>query len=117
MYDLDRSHPLLFSNLGPRRDGRPKPELLAPGACIWANGDEFPHASSQTVSLIGTSFATPIVTGTVAGLLQADPTLDGTDTRTILETPPPLGAPVAPLGPELRGDSASAGLADRLAQQ
>ena len=50
-----------FSNLGPTADGREKPHVVAPGMRVESVGPD---------PVDGTSFAAPMVSGTVAGLLQ-----------------------------------------------
>lgn len=81
-----------FSSKGPTSDGRMKPEITAPGACIASavpntsaitSSDYFDKATSATVNgttyywgyMNGTSMATPFVTGVVATWLQANPNL------------------------------------------
>ncbi len=62
-----------FSSAGPTRDDRQKPEISAPGGEI-GNGSGVQAAWSlthtKTVSMAGTSMASPCVTGLVALLLQ-----------------------------------------------
>lgn len=81
-----------FSSKGPTSDGRMKPEIAAPGACIASavpntsaitSSDYFDEAASANVNgttyywgyMNGTSMATPFVTGVVATWLQANPNL------------------------------------------
>ncbi len=63
--------PTGFSSRGPTADGRIKPDVMAPGQGIWV---ATPRDSGYTYSN-GTSFATPLVAGVCALLLQKDPAL------------------------------------------
>jgi uncharacterized repeat protein (TIGR01451 family) len=83
--DLDRV--TSFSSRGPSHWGEIKPELAAPGAQIRS---ALPGGTYGTYN--GTSQATPHVTGLVALLLQADPTLTVDGVEAILtSTAVPLG--------------------------
>lgn len=85
----------LFSSHGPTLDGRSKPDVTAPGcilvsatsryysafsanACIAKSGDDYYDVN------LGTSMASPVVTGAVALWLQANPNLTPADVRNIL---------------------------------
>src|SRR5437867_251285 len=91
---LDRSDDKVtsFSNEGPRdSDGdadhfdEMKPSLVAPGAgIISAFGDPTTDGSAYQ-QLSGTSMATPCVSGCVALVLQANPSLTPLQVRTILQ--------------------------------
>jgi subtilisin family serine protease len=56
-----------FSSYGPTRDGRPKPDISAPGVKISAAKRD---STSDVVELCGTSMAAPHVTGAIALLLS-----------------------------------------------
>ncbi len=60
-------NPSIFSSEGPRSDGLMKPDLLAPGEeMVYASASD----NQEYVIGSGTSFATPVVTGIVALLLD-----------------------------------------------
>ncbi|WP_299199882.1 S8 family serine peptidase [Thermocrinis sp.] len=71
-----------FSSRGPTRDGRLKPEVVAPG--YYVLGPE--AGSSGYIPLPGTSMASPVVAGLVALILEANPNLDVNGVRGILSS-------------------------------
>lgn len=90
-----------FSSHGPTLDGRNKPDVVAPGSLLISSCSQYYYsfskdyaAGSSTSSVtnnvfyydanVGTSMACPVVTGTVALWLQANPTLTPDAIRTIL---------------------------------
>ena len=81
-----------FSSDGPTADGRVKPEVIAMGdqvASVW------PYDDSTLSCAGGTSLSTPIVTGAVACLLEANPTWDVATVRDqLFTTADYFGAPV-----------------------
>ena len=62
-----------FSSIGPTFDGRIKPDVAAPGDSI-RSADAYPESisfdSCDTLTMSGTSMATPIVAGTAALMIQ-----------------------------------------------
>jgi len=71
-----------FSSRGPTRDGRLKPEVVAPGYFVLG-----PEAgTSNYIPLSGTSMASPVVAGLVALILEANPNLDVDRVRGILSS-------------------------------
>lgn len=60
----------LFSSFGPTADGRIKPDVMSPGESVWVVN---PDGSVQQVN--GTSFASPILAGLAACMMQRHPTL------------------------------------------
>lgn len=94
---LDPGVAASFSSHGPVMDGRHKPDLSAPGlnvvSSISSYSDEvytsimtYTYASRQYIwaRMSGTSMSCPAVTGIVALLLEANPTLTPAEVRQIL---------------------------------
>ncbi|MCI4459225.1 MAG: S8 family serine peptidase, partial [Thermocrinis sp.] len=67
---------------GPTRDGRLKPEVVAPG--YYVLGPE--AGTSDYIQMAGTSMASPVVAGLVALILEANPNLDVNEVRGILSS-------------------------------
>ncbi len=99
--DLDRV--TTFSSRGPSFWGETKPEVSAPGAQIRSS---LPGGSYGAYN--GTSMATPHVTGLVALLLQADPTL------TVNEVEALLTSTALPLGEQIPNNDTGWGRIDAL---
>jgi len=85
-----------FSSLGPTRDGRPKPEISAPGEMITAalatgsemaqapNYELYRNTAKRLLTIQGTSMACPVITGVIALMLQKKNTLTTGQVRDIL---------------------------------
>jgi subtilisin family serine protease len=78
-----------FSSLGPTRDGRIKPDVVAPGALIAsARSNAIPSSDSDPDPfhriLAGTSMATPHVAGSIALMLQYAPNIQAIEIPGIL---------------------------------
>jgi len=88
-----------FSSYGPIMDGTIKPEICAPGSGVCSSVSSFTTAtfssvvatvpfggrSYKFVRLSGTSMSSPLVTGVVALMLEADPTLTAAEIKSILQ--------------------------------
>ncbi|HBG70418.1 MAG: hypothetical protein A2W93_09185 [Bacteroidetes bacterium GWF2_43_63] len=88
-----------FSSYGPLIDGTIKPEICAPGYGVCSSVSSFTTTSFTTVvasvtfgprtykfiRLSGTSMSSPMVTGVVALMLDADSTLTAAEIKTILQ--------------------------------
>jgi len=72
--------PNSFSSVGPAADGRIKPDVSAPGLSITAVS----ATSTGIAGVQGTSFASPLVAGVVALLLEGHPDWDPINVRTAL---------------------------------
>lgn len=96
------------SSQGPTIDGLKKPDVLAPGVAIFGplapksqlDSDAFPHRGRDYFAISGTSQATPMISGLVSILKEANPDLDTPAIKEILkqasaEAPvhPALGRP------------------------
>jgi subtilisin family serine protease len=82
-----------FSSRGPSVDGLIKPDIAAPGKRIFGplaqassfDVPNFPRADGGYFAISGTSQATPMVSGLVALLKQANPKLSQADLQAILK--------------------------------
>jgi hypothetical protein len=86
-----------FSSIGPTADGRPKPDLLAPG-CEGPMGDGIPIAATQLqeglVYSSGTSWSTPLVAAVALLLKSAFPQANAMTLReALLESASPSQSP------------------------
>ncbi|PEN07711.1 hypothetical protein CRI93_06935 [Longimonas halophila] len=95
-----------FSSRGPTRDGRIKPELAAPGQRMMSatsSDMEMPLEAYRITGgthhlMQGTSVSAPITAGSIALLLQEDPTLTAQAVRTLLMETARVDAAVADEG-------------------
>jgi serine protease AprX len=70
-----------FSSRGPTADGRIKPDIAAPGVNIMAAKS---NTTSSYISYSGTSMATPFTAGTVALMLDSNPSLTPAQVKSII---------------------------------
>lgn len=84
-----------FSSKGPTRDGRQKPDISSPGAIVFAplssqyKGYDAKYLDkdyNMYVGMMGTSMATPVVSGICSILLSIDSTLTSQDIINYLKT-------------------------------
>ena len=73
-FDEKAIKPNISSSQGPTRDGREKPEILAPGADIIASNG-FGLDDERWISMTGTSMASPYVAGVAGLMLGVEPRL------------------------------------------
>lgn len=90
-----------FSSLGPTRDGRIKPDMMAPGSLIYstrsgqASYAQIEIVDDNYVIMQGTSMATAHVTGIASLVWESNPSLSGAQMRERLKRtadPPPDGS-------------------------
>lgn len=78
-----------FSSRGPTKDGRMKPDICAPGkdivSCKAAGIMKNKAIDTYYISMSGTSMACPMVSGSVALMVQANPKLTPQQAKEILE--------------------------------
>jgi hypothetical protein len=86
-----------FSSIGPRYDEVLKPEIAAPGVAVASSISSYTDASYSTIASVdfngrtypfakfsGTSMASPMVTGVVALILEANPYLSAEQVKEII---------------------------------
>lgn len=85
--NLDSAHGAInvTSSQGPTRDGRPKPDIAAPGTRVVAARGFAVDGDGEWVSKTGTSMASPYVCGVVALMLEANPQLTSAQCAAILQ--------------------------------
>lgn len=102
-----------FSSFGPTVDGRTKPDISAPGQSVRSSVSSFDPASATAPQFVtvddtqfpfstfsGTSMSAPAVTGVVALMLQANPSLDAAQVKEILRETASLDAHTGDIGPQ-----------------
>jgi subtilisin family serine protease len=87
--NLEVAQPLPYeeSGTGPTRDGREKPEVVAPGIDICSNAVRFDRTSGTECAQVqktGTSMAAPHVAGAIALMFQLNPELTSAQVRRML---------------------------------
>jgi serine protease AprX len=78
-----------FSSRGPTKDGRTKPDICAPGkdiiSCRATGIGERKAIDKYYISMSGTSMACPMVAGSIALMVQKDPSLTPQKAKELLE--------------------------------
>ena len=99
------------SSRGPTVDGRTKPDIAAPGTYTASalSDDASPSLGSLGIMgdgehemLLGTSMSAPLTAGSVALLMQEDPTLSTDETRSLLKSTARVDGLVQGRGGDLR---------------
>ncbi len=80
--DVQNNKAHISSSQGPTRDGRPKPEIIAPGTDIVAAKGFDPN--EKWISMTGTSMASPYVTGVAGLMLTISPELTASQIQAIM---------------------------------
>ncbi len=88
-----------FSSFGPTMDERMKPDITAPGVSVGSSISSFTDNNFSAILTVpfqgsdypfarfsGTSMSSPAVTGIVALLLEADPTLTAAEVKDLIKT-------------------------------
>lgn len=82
-----------FSSIGPTRDGRQKPDIVAPGSMILSTlstnsicDNEYKSPTGNYRFMQGTSMATPLAAGAIAILKQKNPLWSYSDVITYFKT-------------------------------
>ena len=116
------------SSRGPTRDGRPKPEVSAPGTRIWSSNSwalrkppgapNSAKAAARTI-MSGTSMSAPHVAGIVALMLEVSPKLTTPQVTGILTAAarPPFGSDSTAIDPAFGFGRVDAVEAVRLAKE
>lgn len=101
-----------FSSKGPTVDERVKPDISSTGQVVRSSVNSFDTTQTQIdeiefngrtygfASFSGTSMSAPMVTGIVALMLEANPTLNVNDLKYILKTTARLDDKTGEIGPE-----------------
>ena len=84
-YDPANDKINISSSQGPTRDGRPKPDVAAPGTNIVAANGFAGSGSSSWVTMSGTSMASPYMAGVIGLMLEVAPRLTAAQIQGIIQ--------------------------------